>query len=226
MRVECLPAARLAVCVYIVDDAAPSVHITLVAGHQQPVAKAVVNPVQEKRPVRQLPRLRHRHRKTPSIDAAVPLAVTGAPNGAVQPDVRGGDASIRLCPFAPGICVIDQPVLVLGIPGLHVGVEGQRRRRQIERVIADHVVVVFKMGYHLCVVAFAVTRLEAPLDFKRVARPVEAGRLPHQRAATAVEHAANYFVLMIIVVGLRISTHIETGKSFHTLPRQVVIRVR
>ena len=194
--------ARLAVGVYLVDDAAPCVYIALFARHQQPVAEAIMHTVQEERSVGKCPRLRHRHRKPPAIDSSVPLAVTGAAKAAVQPNIGGSYPVVGCCPFAPGVNVIDKPAAVPVLAGQHVGVKGQRRRRQIERVVADNVIVILKMGNHLCVAALAVPRLEAPLDLQRIACPVEAGRLAHQRAAAAVEHAANHAMLRVIVVGL------------------------
>ena len=64
-------------------------------------------------------------------------------------------ASVRC---APGIDVFEQPVLVLRFVREGVGVEGQRGRQQVLRVVADDVVVVLEVGEHLLVVALAVAR--------------------------------------------------------------------
>ncbi len=97
--------------------------------------------------------------------------------------------------------------------GEHVGVQGQDGGGEIDRVVADDVVVVFKVGDHLIVAVFAVAEAEAAFDLDRIAGPVEAGRLAQERAAAAVEHAANQFALGIVVLGDRVFIHVEAGEA-------------
>ena len=226
MRIERLPIAHLGVFVHAVDDAAPRVHVALTSCHQQAVAKTVVGAICEKGPVRQRACLRYHHREAPAVDPAVPLAVARAADRPIQPDIGGDDPAVGRSALAPGVHIVDRPRPVPLLTRQHVGVEGQRRGLKIERMVADNVVVVLEVGHHLRVIALPVPGLESALDLNRIARPIQPGRLAHQRPAAAVEHAADDAVLPVIVVSLRIGAHIEAGKPFHPPPHRKVVRVR
>ena len=102
-------------------------------------------------------------------------------------------------PLAPGVDVFEHPGLVAIFVGQHVGVERERRRAQVQRGVADDVVVVLEVLEHLLVAVLAVAGPEPVLDLDRVAGPVERRRLAEQRAAAAVEQAADDLVLGVVV---------------------------
>ena len=99
----------------------------------------------------QLARLRHDDAESPAVDAAVPLAVGLAADRAVEADVGGDDVAVVVHPLPPGVDVFQQPALVLLVVREHVGVERQRRRLQVLRMIADNVVVILEVRQHLLV---------------------------------------------------------------------------
>ena len=149
----------------------------------------------------------------PAVDAAVPLPIAFAADGAVEPDVRRDDAAVGLEPLHPRVDVLESPVPVPLLPGEHVGVQGQRGRAQVERMVACDVVVVLEVLQHLLVARLAVQRSEAPLDLDRIARPVDRRRLAQHRAPAAVEHAADQLPLRVVVVGDRVVAHVEACEA-------------
>ena len=69
----------------------------------------------------------------------------------------------------------------------------QRRRDQIQEVIAGDVAVFLVVGEELLEGRFAVQRVET-LDIERIAHPVDGRRLPQHRSPAAVLHAADDLV--------------------------------
>ena len=158
-----------------------------------------------------LSRLGHDHRESPAVDAAVPPSAALAAYRAVQADVGGDQAVVGLGALHPGVDVLQDPVPVLALARQGVGVEGQRRRRHVHRMVPDDVVVLLEVVQHLLVAPLAVARLEAPLQLDGVPRPVQRRRLAHEGAAAAVEHAADDPVLGIVVGRRRVLAHVEAG---------------
>ena len=66
-------------------------------------------------------------------------------------------------------------------------------------MVADDVVVIVEVIEHLGVRGLAMPRPKAILDFDRISGPVDGRCLAEQRAATAVEHAADDLVLRVVV---------------------------
>ena len=114
-------------------------------------------------------------------------------------------------PLEPRVHVLDDPLLVLGRAVQQVGVGRQRRRDQIQEVIADDVAVLLVVRQELLERRLAVQRVE-PLDVERIADPVERRRLPQHRPAAAVLHAADDLVGRIVVGRLGILAHVEAGE--------------
>ena len=160
----------------------------------------------------------------PAVDAAVPLASRPAADHPVEPDVGGDDPAVELHPVDPGVDVVDEPVLVFGLMGERVGVEGERSRLEVDRVVADDVVVFLEVLQHLLVVLFAVEGAEAVLDLDRVAGPIQGGGLPQQRSAAAVEQAADDLVLPVVVLGAGILVEIEAGVAANAGLKRPVVR--
>ena len=93
-------------------------------------------------------------------------------------------------------------------------------------MVADDVVIVFEMGDHFLVGALAVARFEPSLNLNGVSGPVEASRLAHQGASTAVEHTANDLVFRVVVVGLWVFAHIEPRIASHPILECAIVGVR
>ena len=117
-----------------------------------------------------------------------------------------------LHPIEPGVHVLDQPFLVLGLAGQKICIHRQRGRRQIEKVVADDIAVFLVVGQELFERRLAVQRVES-FDVERVADPIESRGFSEHRPAAAVLHAADDFVYRVVVRGFGILGHVEPGES-------------
>ena len=93
-------------------------------------------------------------------------------------------------------------------------------------MIPHHIVVIDEVCHHLLVAALAVAQAEAAFDFNRVPGPVQTGGFAHQRPPAAVEHTAHDAPLRVVVGGLGVFVHIETGKATTAHPVFLVVGVR
>ena len=171
------------------------------------------------------PILGNDHRKPPAVNAAVPFAVSRAADLSIQPDVRGDDIAVGDHPFPPGADVLEQPIAIFPLAGEHGGIHRQRGRQQVERVIADDVVVILEVGDHLFVACLAVSEIEAVFDLNWIAGPIEAGRLSQQRSAASVEQALDDAMLRVVVRRAGIFVHVEAGESPHALLEGDIVRI-
>src|SRR5262249_43974650 len=147
------------------------------------------------------PRLGLDDREGPAVDTAVPLAVGGAADRSVEADVRGDDAAVLERALAPGADVREDPFAVLRLACRHEGSERQCGGGEVLGVIADDPAVVLEMLEHLAVAALAVPGPEPSFHVDRIAGPLHRLGLPKQRAAAAVEQAADDPVIGVVVGG-------------------------
>ena len=128
----------------------------------------------------------------------------------------------------PGVRVLLDPFLVLGIAGGRVGVERHGGGGQVQGYVALDVAVGLEVEQVVVEVAVAAPRLEAPLDLERIAGPVDRLRRAQHRAAAAVQDAADDAVLGVIV-GLRrlvgVARKVEAGEAADALPPDQVPRL-
>ena len=188
----------------------------LIAGDEQRIAEPHQSP---RNPIAVLAAAGHRidRAESPAIGVVPPFAF-GTANPAVQIDEAGNDAVVALHPIEPGIHVLDYPLLVLGLAGQKIRIHRQRRRRQIEEVVADDVGIFLIVGEELLECRFAVQGIES-LDVERVADPIERRGFSEHRPAAAVLHAADDFVDRVVVRRFGILAHVEPGES----PRPLLV---
>ena len=165
----------------------------------------------------------------PAVHAAPPgAAVQAAADLPVQPDVAGDQAVVRVRALDPGVRVLLDPLLVLGVAGGRVGVKGHGGGGQVQGDVAFDVAVGLEVEQVVVEVAVAAPRLEAPLDLERVAGPVDRLRPAQHRTAAAVEDAADDAVLGV-VVGLGrlvgVARQVEAGEAADALPPGEVPRL-
>ena len=139
-----------------------------------------------------------------------------AADSSVEIDEARDDAAVLLHAIEPGIHVLENPLLVLRLAREQIRVQRQRRRDQIQKVIADDVGVFLVVGEELFERRLAVLRFER-LDVERIAHPVERRRFSKHRPAAAVLHAADDLVRGIVVGRFRVLAHVEAGESARAL---------
>ena len=192
-----------------VDHRPPGVDILAIAGDEQRVAEPDER-ARDAIAILALPGHRVHRAEAPAVGVAPPAPV-GAADAAVEIDEARDDAAVRLHPRQPCVHVVDDPASILRLAGHEVGVGRQRRRDEIEEVVADDVGVFLVVLEELLIRVLAVQRDEAG-RVERIADPVERRGLAQQRAAAAVDHRADQLLLGIVVRGIRVLTHVETGE--------------
>ena len=226
-RIEGDAVLHLAVLVDRLHHGAPDVHVLAVAGHQQGVPERVRRAVLEVGAVvgdrlAVLVQTVEAAGVAPAVHAAPPVAAgQAAADLSVQPDVAGDQAVVRVGALDPGVRVLLNPFLVLGIAGGRVGVERHGGGGQVQGYVALDVAVGLEVEQVVVEVAVAAPRLEAPLDLERIAGPVDRLRRAQHRAAAAVQDAADDPVLRV-VVGLGrlvgVARQVEAGEAADALP--------
>ena len=78
-------------------------------------------------------------RAVPAENAAVPLPSPFAADGPVEADVGGKVPAVGGGAIAPGVDVFEHPALVLGFVRQQVRLRRERRREQVQRMIAADV---------------------------------------------------------------------------------------
>ena len=215
MRIHHLTIDLFALRIDLVDHLPPYIDKALVARHQQCVAKT-----RESQPVRiavgHSSGLRNLNRKSPAVTATIPLAVTCTADRPIKTDIGRDDSIVVERALPPGLYVVEHPAFVLILSSQSVGINPQRRRHHILRMVADHVGIILEVSQHFLEIALAVQRNKTLLDFvERIAGPVECSGLAQHRPAAAVEETFDDLVLGIVVGRLQFVAHIETSEAPH-----------
>ena len=161
--------------------------------------------------------------EVPAVGAFVPLAAVLAAGLAIEADVGGDIAAVRVGALLPGADVFEDPIFVFLFPGEHVGVEGETGGGEVEGVVADAVEILVAVGEHFVVDAHEVDHAAAALLAVKevegagdgVADPVIGGGFMEHGAFAAGPDALDDFVNGVVVGGFGILVHVEAGEAFH-----------
>ena len=195
--------------IYEVDHLAPRRRVGPVPGQQQRVTEARQAQLSSIA-VHDLTGLRCDGRESPPVAPAVPLAVAGAADGAVQSDIRGNDPAVGPGALDPGVHIFQDPFPVLVLARQGIRVEGQPRCEHVGGMVSYHVGIVLEMAQHFLEVALAVGQDEAAL-LDGITRPVDGLGLAQHGAAAPVEQAADDPVFRVVVPRPGVLVHIETS---------------
>ena len=130
--------------------------------------------------------------------------------------MAGQDAAVARGTLGPGAHVVEDPAPVLAFALQHEGVEDQRSRLQVERVVAHHVGVFAVVLQRLFVARLAVNHVEAA-GVEGVAGPVQRGGRAQQRATASSDGRTNQPQRGVVVARHRVFAGVEAGVALHAL---------